>query len=397
MRHLELTEGAPSVLLPLTSEEAEALSRMELAVAVRTVDPGVWEITPSGKIGVARIGDLQLTVQPKIGIDRLIFLMGYAQSSSFWRDTDVGLDPEKDLFSAVADAFARLATRALDQGLLHGYRTTDDTLPVLRGRVREAEQISQRYGLMIPLEVRYDEFTVDIAENQVLLGAVHRLLRLPQITAQARRTLLRLRIQLADVSSLPRGADLPRWQPSRLNTRYQPALRFAELILAANSFEQRIGSLAVTGFVFDMWRIFEDFVCVALSEAMAGYGGRSDLQHRTHLDEANDVPMRPDYVWSSRGRVRLVADAKYKAEKPAGFPQADLYQLLAYCTVLGLRDGHLIYARGEEVPKRHAVAGSPVTIYCHTLDLERPPAGLLDQVSRLAALIAQEAWSADAV
>ena len=29
-------------------------------------------------------------------------------------------------------------------------------------------------------------------------------------------------------------------------------------------------------------------------------------------------------------------DAKYKAEKPAGYPNADLYQLLAYCTVLGL-------------------------------------------------------------
>lgn len=396
-RHLELTEGAPSVLLPLTAVEAEAINRMELAVAVRTADAGVWEVTVSGKVGVARIGNLQLTVRPKIGIDRLIFLMGYAQSPSFWRDTDVDLDPEQDLFSAVADAFARLATRALDQGLLHGYRTTDDTLPVLRGRMREAEQISRRYGLMVPLEVRYDEFTVDVAENQLLLAAVHRLLRLPRISVQARKTLLRLRLQLADVSLLPRGQELPRWQPSRLNIRYQPALRFAELVLAANSFEQRVGSLAVTGFVFDMWRIFEDFVCVALSEAMGAYGGRSELQHRAHFDEARDVSMRPDYVWSTGGGVRVVADAKYKAQKPAGFPQADLYQLLAYCTVLCLQHGHLIYAKGEEVPKRHVVAGSPVTIHCHTLDLERPPAELLDQVSRLATLMTQGEWSAKAV
>jgi 5-methylcytosine-specific restriction enzyme subunit McrC len=384
MRHLELTEGGPPQSIDLTSEEADAISCLELAVATRTFVPGVWEIAATSKIGVARIGDLQVTVRPKLGIHRLIFLMGYAQSPNFWRDWTVELDPAADLFSAVADAFARQAVRALDQGLLHGYQTVEESLPVLRGRVREAEQISRRFARMIPLEVRYDDFTADIAENQVLLAAVHRLLGLPGLSRAARRTLLRLRLQLADVTPLARGSQLPRWQPSRLNARYQPALRFAELILSANSFEQRIGSLAVTGFVFDMWRIFEDFVCVALREAMARYGGRSELQHRTHLDEAEAVAMRPDYVWSRGGAIRVVADAKYKAEKPAGFPQADLYQLLAYCTVLGLADGHLIYAKGEEVTQVHSIKGSPVRIHCHTLDLAAMPVAILGQVSEIA-------------
>jgi 5-methylcytosine-specific restriction enzyme subunit McrC len=81
----------------------------------------------------------------------------------------------------------------------------------------------------------------------------------------------------------------------------------------------------------------------------------------------------------------MVVDAKYKAEKPAGFPQADLYQLLAYCTVLGLRDGHLIYARGNEDARVHEVAGCGVKIHCHTLDLEDTPQGLLQQVASRAA------------
>lgn len=79
-----------------------------------------------------------------------------------------------------------------------------------------------------------------------------------------------------------------------------------------------------------------------------------------------------------------MADAKYKAEKPAGFPQADLYQLLAYCTVLGLPDGHLIYAKGEEQARVHDVVGSEVHIHCHTLDLTVPPVALLEQVRMLA-------------
>lgn len=43
-----------------------------------------------------------------------------------------------------------------------------------------------------------------------------------------------------------------------------------------------------------------------------------------------------------------MVDAKYEAEKPSGFPQADTYQMLAYCTVLGLPVGHLVYAEGNQ-------------------------------------------------
>lgn len=77
-------------------------------------------------------------------------------------------------------------------------------------------------------------------------------------------------------------------------------------------------------------------------------------------------------------------DAKYKAEKPSGFPQADLYQLLAYCTVLGLPVGHLIYAKGFEDAREHLVQRAGVRIVAHTLDLEARPALLLRAVETLA-------------
>ena len=160
-------------------------------------------------------------------------------------------------------------------------------------------------------------------------------------------------------------------------------------ILAGDSFEQRVGDIQVSGFVFDMWRIYEDFVCVALREAMAPYGGRSTLQHDMHLDESDDVAMRPDYVWITGGQPAAVADAKYKAEKPSGFPQADLYQILAYCTVLGLQESHLVYAKGNEDAREHSVIGADVTIHSDTLDLAQAPAVLLGHVETLASRIAR--------
>ena len=98
--------------------------------------------------------------------------------------------------------------------------------------------------------------------------------------------------------------------------------------------------------------------------------------------------LRPDIVWKIRGSPVAVIDAKYKAEKPAGYPNADLYQLLAYCIVLGLREGHLVYARGNEEPARHEVRQSGIEILCHALDLSQPPDVLLDQMRSLAQAIA---------
>ena len=103
---------------------------------------------------------------------------------------------------------------------------------------------------------------------------------------------------------------------------------------------------------------------MALREAIAArFGGRVEGQ--------DPLLLRPGRAGAAPAGHRLegravttaaVIDAKYKAEKPAGYPNADLYQLLAYCTVLGLRDGHLVYARGNEDPARHVVRQSGVEI-----------------------------------
>ena len=195
------------------------------------------------------------------------------------------------------------------------------------------------------------------------------------------------------------------------------------MILDGRSFELRSGSMAVSGFLLNMAQVFEDFVCVALGRALgrlpATRSGRASLQYRTHLDAERTVPIRPDFVWleardatgpgesaahrdrtapreptapgertAPRGRPRrspvIVADAKYKAEKPSGFPPADLYQMLAYCTVLGLETGHLVYAQGEEAAGAVDIAGSPVRVVRHVLDLEAAPAQVLEQIATIA-------------
>ena len=291
----------------------------------------------------------------------------------------------------MAQALWRQTEWAIHQGLLPGYILVEESSQVLRGRLRESEQLRRHHGLPLPLEIQYDEFTTDIPENRILRMACERMLAVPLVDAQSQRMLRRLLRDFSDVTPLHRGEQVPGWQATRLNARYHAALRLAELVLRATSVEHESGTVAVNGFLLDMPRLFEDFVTVALREVLeSAYGGRVDDQDQNHFDEAGQVRLRPDIVWKIRGSAVAVIDAKYKAEKTAGYPNADLYQLLAYCTVLGLHSGHLIYAKGNEEPARHVVRRSGIEIFSHAVDLEQPPDELLAGMTDLAERIAMK-------
>ncbi|MCW2920117.1 MAG: McrBC 5-methylcytosine restriction system component [Actinomycetia bacterium] len=398
MTVVELAEHGPAVTRPLPAEVGRALAASRIVDAAP--DPyqqGSWRLRAGSKVGavvlqVPQGEPVTLRITPKVPIARLFFLLGYALNPKVHRDGAVDVAEHTEVLPAVAHVYERALERALRQGVLQGYRHTEEAALVVRGRIREADQIRRHHGRAFPVEVAYDEYGTDIAENRLLRAATERICRLPRVPGDVRRRLRHHRARLADAEPLVSGHELPRWRPSRLNARYQPALRLAETVLRGSSVEHLPGGVAVDGFLFDMNKVFEDFVCVALREALAPYGGRSTLQARgVHLDEDGAVRMRPDLVWyEDGGRPLAVADAKYKAEKPEGFPEADLYQMLAYCTALGLPEGHLVYAKGNAPHASHRVRSAGIVIHQHALDLDQAPDELLVSVCALAHRMASD-------
>ena len=150
----------------------------------------------------------------------------------------------------------------------------------------------------------------------------------------------------------------------------------------------------MAAFVVDMAKVFEDFVGTALTEALRRYPGGTRLQYPSHLDcpgrrAARDLHARRHRALRA-GPSALVFDAKYKAASPTGtYPNADHYQMLAYCTALQVPTAWLVYANGPQGRRR--IVNSDVTVMEHSLDLSTGPADLLAQVDALAATAWDEA------
>lgn len=374
----------------LTAAQAHHVAQSGLVNVLVDEPPARWRLVADSRVGVVWFPDWEVRVVPRIAIPKLMFLLGYASDPRGWRDIGPAFDIEDDLFAAIASGFAAHAQRALAPGPIRGYVSIEDQGLTLRGRLRVADQIARWPALPIPLELAYDDYSADVAENRLIRGATELLLRLPLIPASARKRLLQVRAILEDVAPTPPGTAVQAPPITRLNSRYRAALALGELILRSASISTTQGRVKSVAFVFDMNVVFEDFLSAALGSSLERYGGHLRLQHgREHLDLQRRIQLIPDITWWKGGRCLAVIDAKYKPLAQAGFPNADAYQMLAYSTALGLDRGYLVYARdaGEE-NRVYEIRNAPTVIDVKAIDVERLPEAVLDQVDELAARIA---------
>lgn len=391
-RHIVLDELSVGVVERLDPDTAAYVNASGLAKA-SPMGMGLYRVEPVGTVGSVRTPAVQLEVRPKgrLGLSRLLFLLGYAGDQGF-RDDSVAAVEHADLWSALAESLAQLADRALSRGVLQGYLMVEESLRTVKGRIRMSDQISRRPGMLVPLEVSYDEFTEDIAENRILRAALERMSQVPRVRPEVLSRLRQLKGKLDAVTRLQSGAPLPQWRPSRMNTRYHAALRLAELILRNASAEAGDGKQQSASFVVDMAKVFEDFVGTALREAMAAYPGEMRLRYNALLNEAvrdsDRIVVQPGAVHFLGGRPVMVYDAKYKAAADVGASlSGDHYRMLAYCTSLRVPTAWIVYPGAGEIKLRR-ILNTDIDIVEFPLDLSLPPSEILAAVADLA----QQSW-----
>lgn len=404
---LELTEYVTERAVDLTLHEANELRAAfpSLTISLSWDVPGAFDVTPGAEVGVVALTSRTVIVRPKVLVDRVLFLLSYAMDPVRWQDRAATYADAPDLVQGMAALYGLELRKALRRGVLQGYRTEEDSLTTLRGRVRFDEQLRRRYGANTPIEVRFDEFTTDTDLNRLLLAALHRLSHHRIRSPAVRRTLGFCSALLSDgVAAVEMTPDtIPSIVWNRLNQHLRPAAELAELIIRFSSIEMRDGARRAPGLVVDMNVVFEAFVRVALRESLgltersfpdghhARPGGRGTS---VFLDDGRRVRLKPDLSWWRGRRCVFVGDVKYKRINPAGVRHADIYQLLAYATAFDLPAGLLIYADGEAESVEHVVVPARKRLQVHRIGLDGAPEEILSRVASLAARIRSLAMEA---
>ena len=313
----------------------------------------------------------------------------------------------------------------LHRGALLRYIYCEDNLPVLRGRLLIDRHLKFNSGRLHRLYCGFDELVEDNEYNQYIKCAL-RVVHSKACSLIAKRLATELLHRFDGVRDQRpeecRGWVLPgqhsatrfrRGRPERSGRscktlpEQRDTKRFESVFRQCGWFLHGLGPDVTAGewqslsVLFDMNRLFEEFIAAKLRKETRGAGfrvcapGRPQYYLAQAANGADRFLLKPDItLLDAEDKVLSVLDTKWKTlseDKAArDVDQADLYQMVAYGTRYQCKNLTLIYPRRDGMPEEgefeFSVQKSNLKITVRFVDLEQlVKPGLDAQLSRAAA------------
>jgi 5-methylcytosine-specific restriction enzyme subunit McrC len=303
------------------------------------------EIRATSFVGRLTLGEVTITVQPKLSGAPFINLLRYAYglrhldlynpvrySTQKWAFQDL-------LVQQLAAEVAELAAR----GLHREYNRTSSDLENPRGRIEFDRLVGMTRWSRAGLPCAHYPRTDDTLLNQTVLAGLTYATRLTNDT-DLRTSLTRLIKLLNTTVSIKKLSvsmlDEARQTIDRRTTVYTPVLTIIQLLLEAEgvSLDDEMGRVRLPGFLFHMNRFFQAVISKFLHDHLEGY----EIQDERGLKELfyyapglnprkrRRPILRPDFVIWRNQRTEAILDAKYRDlwEKP--LPREMLNQVALY-------------------------------------------------------------------
>lgn len=339
--------------LGLNQEHAKKFQKfLEEKQLAHALDFGLEGITTCAHVGIIRFADFQLNILPKIigeedslCLENLMFMLRYTRKLEIHSMDSAEISQTKQPFLEVLIAhYANILLNALQRHIPHQYETQEDNLPTVKGRILFAKNHLVNAANLARTYCQFDEFTPDNLLNQTLKFVSHALQKLTSVS-QTRQKLLKINAVYEDVTLRPVAyAETQKIILNRNHTMFKEPLELAQMFLQNSTISLHNHTFTNLAILFDMNKLFEEFVATALEQA---FPGQVKIQNKLKIIEDIDgIPgtsytIRPDILF---GKDTII-DTKYKRlslpeDKPS---EADIYQMLAYSKFYGVKNIILCY------------------------------------------------------
>jgi 5-methylcytosine-specific restriction enzyme subunit McrC len=351
-----------------------------------TADPDVVTIGATSWVGALAVPGLVVRVMPKVSVTNFFAMLSAGVSPESFEHEQVTWSDTDELVDGVAYFAIRLIDAATMRGLVHGYVARDERMKTIRGRLL-VEEFARRPWSAAEPQCRYDDFTSDIAENQLFRCTLQAMLAWPQLAPEVRREALRLLGRFDGVCDTPATKHQVPLPITRLNEHYADAMRLSRLVLQAMSLSHEAGDQQANSLMVDMDELFRRWIIQELDFRLAP-DLRIESDEDVWLDEGRAVTMAPDLVVRRGTEVVLVGDVSYSMGADGYMASRDYVSLVAYTTAMGLQTGLLVHCNTERSPESEIVIRNAGTrILCRPIRLDGSYAAVRRSLDSLADLV----------
>tara|TARA_B100001123_G_C15332258_1_gene1031601 strand:- start:51 stop:1289 length:1239 start_codon:yes stop_codon:yes gene_type:complete len=337
-------------------------------------EPGAYLLNPHQHVGVIQLpSGRMLESRPKVPFENIFYMVARSMGMP-WVGGIAKLERFDDVLELIAELFADESDHLISRGLSRRYQEQEDNLINIKGRIDFNEDLRLNTVLRHRTYCRYEDLTVDIPENQVVLQTAEMLSgwRFGNKDLRARIRNITQRLSVLSKTNFS-GQIIDQFIYNRMTEHYRPVHRLCKLLLDQASLSEYSGMIPNPAFIIDMNKLFEKFISEALKESVGARSFSVQNQSRVYLDTTKIYRMQPDIVIRNNRFTALVADCKYKkltVDQDLKSSEADMYQVLSYCTVTKSRHGVLIYPQHEVGhQKRIPIVNSSAVIQQMTVDM----------------------------
>lgn len=309
-------------------------------------------------VGVITVKDLTIYVLPKADKDvaektdddtknlwqeRLTFMLSQVRKLNVKTTAPANLQWRPNvLLNIFLKKYLDEVAVLLNRGLIKTYRKTDGNRTALKGKLLFNKQIAYNCVHQERFYVRYTTYDYNHILNRILrqaLLAVHDITNSSDIKGRATSTLFNFP-ELDEIPVTPELFD--RLLFDRKSEDYRNAIKLAEMILLNYSPDLHHGNNHVWTLMFDMNKLWEEFIVVTLRRKLTGYIVYEQKQKTLWESDKNRKTVRADIVVQRNADgATFVLDTKWKMPRYEGKivpSDADLHQMYVYLDVYGVEN-----------------------------------------------------------
>jgi 5-methylcytosine-specific restriction enzyme subunit McrC len=348
------------------AEELSKTGRIEVLELARGL-----ELRATSFVGRISLGEITVTVRPKITGGPLLSLFRYAYGL---RNLDLygAVDFASSSWSFQDLLIHQLAAEAgelLDRGIHRDYERVDSDLASPRGRIDFTRYLQTVQRAQATLPCVYHPRMEDTLLNRVLLAGLHFAAGLAadgELKGHMRRLSKRLGEAVSE-QRLDASLIAEAWRlVDRRTVAYEPALTLIELLLDGQgvALDEEGSRVRLKGFLFDMNRFFQALLSRFLRENLSGVEVHDEprlkgmFRYRPGQNPLSrrDPALRPDFVLMRGGQTVAVLDAKYRDLWEQPLPREMLYQLALYALGrTGERASAILYPTVEAAARKQTI------------------------------------------